>query len=252
LIIIGGAAIGALIISAGPSMIGKIVQSLLGLLKPDRTKKDYVELLMLLNVLFTKIRVDGAISIEADIEKPGQSPIFSQFPSVLKDHHAVDFICDNLRVFITIGMEAHEFDNLMEIDMEAMHSEELKPASFLNTTADSLPGMGIVAAVLGVVITMGKISEPPEVLGHSIGAALVGTFLGILLCYGFFGPMAKAMETKVHSNGTYLTVIRTTLVTFIANSVPQIAIEAGRRAVPGKMRPKFAELEEELKKSRKK
>jgi chemotaxis protein MotA len=149
-------------------------------------------------------------------------------------------------------MEAHEFDNLMEIDMDAMHAEELKPSSFLNNTADSLPGMGIVAAVLGVVITMGKISEPPEVLGHSIGAALVGTFLGILMCYGFLGPMAKAMENKVHAGGTYLTVIRTTLVTFIANSVPQIAVEAGRRAVPGKMRPSFAELEEELKKSRKK
>ena len=251
-VIIIGAAAGSLVISCPPKIMKNIVKALPTLFAGGAKKKDYIDLLMLLNVIFSKIRVDGAISIEGDIENPTKSPLFANYKSVLANHHAVAFICDNLRVFITIGMEAHEFDHLMEVDMEAHHHEELGPSQAIGKMADALPGLGIVAAVLGVVITMGKISEPPEVLGHSIGAALVGTFLGVLSCYGFVGPISQNLEHRANEANVYLAVIRTTLVSFISNSVPQIAVEAGRRAIPGKNRPSFQELEEELKKVRKK
>ena len=160
----------------------------------------------------------------------------------------MSFICDNFRVIITTNMAPHELEALLDVDLESTHEDSLIPAASINKVGDALPGLGIVAAVLGVVITMGKISEPPEVLGHSIGAALVGTFIGILACYGFVGPMATNLEQQARDHGIYFNVIKSALVSFVGGAAPQIAVESGRRAIPGSERPSFAEVEEEMKK----
>ncbi len=167
---------------------------------------------------------------------------------MLNNKHALEFLCDNLKVIITANMPPHELDSLMDIDIEAHHHEEMTPATSLGTTADGLPGLGIVAAVMGVVLTMGKIDQPPKVLGESIGAALVGTFLGVLLCYGFVGPMSQNMTHAANEKEVYLQVIKVVLVAFVGGSAPQMAVESGRRAIPGSSRPSFNELEKAIRK----
>ncbi len=199
-----------------------------------------MELLMLLNQLFWKIRREGLLAIEGDVEEPEKSTIFNRFKTVVSNHHAMSFICDNFRVIITTNMAPHELEALLDVDLESTHEDSLIPAASINKVGDALPGLGIVAAVLGVVITMGKISEPPDVLGHSIGAALVGTFLGVLACYGFVGPMATNLEHKARDHGIYFNVIKSALVSFVGGAAPQIAVESGRRAIPGSERPSFA------------
>ncbi len=249
LVIIGGAAIGSFLISSPPKAIGLVLKSIGPIFGGGGPgKAEYLELLSLLNMIFSKIRKEGLISIESDIEDPKKSPMFSKYKSVIANHHALDFICDNLKVMITTNMPPYELDNLMEIDIEANHQEEMATPAIINKVSDSLPGLGIVAAVLGVVITMGKIDSPPAVLGHSIGAALVGTFIGILLCYGFVGPMATKIEALVQESGIYPKVIKTALVAFVGGAAPQIAVESGRRAIPGSVRPTFSELEAALRK----
>jgi chemotaxis protein MotA len=170
-------------------------------------------------------------------------PRFIKYQSVLSNRHALDFICDNLKVMITTNMPPYELDSLMEIDIEANHHEDMIPPLSITKVADALPGLGIVAAVLGVVLTMGKIDQPPAVLGASIGAALVGTFLGVLMCYGFVGPMATNLEHKAKEKEIYSQVIRTALVAFVGGAAPQMAVESGRRAISGAERPSFGELE---------
>jgi chemotaxis protein MotA len=249
LVIIGGAAVGSLLISAPPRVMKLIVKDIGKIFAGGGAGREaYIELLLLLNQLFWKIRREGLLAIEGDVENPIQSAIFNKFGTIISNHHALDFICDNFRVIITTNMAPHELDTLLEIDMESNHNDALIPAISINKVGDALPGLGIVAAVLGVVITMGKISEPPEVLGHSIGAALVGTFLGVLACYGFVGPMATNLEHKAAEHEIYFTVIKTALVSFVGGAAPQIAVESGRRAIPGSERPSFLELEEEIKK----
>lgn len=249
LVIIGGAAVGSFLIASPPQMVKLVLKSIGPIFGGGGPgKPQYLELLSLLNQVFSKIRKEGLISIESDIEDPKKSPLFSKYKSVLANHHALDFICDNLKVMITTNMPPYELDNLMEIDIDANHSEEAAAAASLNKVSDSLPGLGIVAAVLGVVITMGKINEPPAVLGESVGAALVGTFLGILMCYGFLGPMATKIEAIATDAGIYPKVIKTALVAFVGGAAPQIAVESGRRAIPGSVRPTFAELEAALRK----
>lgn len=186
------------------------------------------------------------ISIEQDIEKPEGSSIFNKYPSIAKDKHTVHFIGDTLRVYLTTG-DPNEIDSLMEVDMKSMHEEESIAPHSIGRMAESMPGMGIVAAVLGVVLTMGKISEPPEVLGHHIGAALVGTFIGILFCYGVFGPMGAKIEQTNHEHHMYFAVIKEAVAAAIRGSTPIIAVEYGRRAIPHTFRPTFAEMEEKLK-----
>ncbi|MDA8239452.1 MAG: flagellar motor stator protein MotA [Nitrospiraceae bacterium] len=248
-VIIFGAAIGSFLISS-PGPVAKLVAGNIGKVFSGggTTKAHYLEILALLSLIFSKIRKEGLISIESDIENPVASPMFSKFKSVVSNRHAVDFICDNLKVMITTNLSPHELDGIMEIDMDAQHSEEILPSQSINKIGDALPGLGIVAAVLGVVITMGKIDQPPAVLGHSIGAALVGTFLGVLMCYGFVGPMATNLEHKAREKEIYAMVIRTALVAFVGGAAPQMAVESGRRAIPGKARPSFAELEVALRK----
>lgn len=244
LIIIGGAALGAFFISSTPRVFALVlgsVTSVLTVKTPSKTK--YLELLSLLYQLFSKIRKEGLVSIESDIENPPKSPIFQKHSGLLSNHHALNFICDNLKVIITANIPPHELDNLMEIEIDTHHHEALIPSHSIAKIADALPALGIVAAVLGVVLTMGKISEPPAVLGHSIGAALVGTFLGVLLSYGIVGPIATNLEHQANEGGTFFQVIRVALVAFVGGSAPQMAVEFGRRAIPDKEKPTFDELE---------
>jgi chemotaxis protein MotA len=182
-----------------------------------------------------------------DVEKPKESSIFKSYPEFLADHHAKDFVCDTLRTAITGGVEPFDMDQMMELDMEVHHHGEALPIAALSTVADALPGLGIVAAVLGVVITMGSLGGPPEEIGEKVAAALVGTFLGILLCYGVVGPLAANMTKTADENNEYLHVLRVLLLAFLKGSAPMIAIEMGRRAIPAHVRPSFDEMEKNCK-----
>ncbi len=247
LLIIGGAAVGSFLIASPSRVVSLTIKGFSNVFSANAlTKQKYIELLSLLYQLFAKIRKEGLISIEADVEDPEKSALFSKAPSVLKNHHALDFICDNFKVIVTANIPPHELDNLMEIETETLHHEEMIAPHNITKVSDSLPGLGIVAAVLGVVITMQFVDSPPAVLGHKIGAALVGTFIGILLCYGFVGPMATNLENKAQESHEYLQVIKVAIVAFIGGSAPQMAVEFGRRAIPSKEKPSFSELEKAL------
>ena len=253
LIIIFGAALGGFII-ASPLKVIKAVQG--GMMRMFTSKiyssADYQDALVLLSEIFYKIRKEGLVSIESDLDDPEKSPIFKKYPKFIKNHHALAFLTDTLRTLTITDIEAHELGALLDYEIEAHFEEALIPAKSIANVADSLPGLGIVAAVLGVVLTMKKISEPPEVLGHSIGAALVGTFLGVLLCYGFVGPMSRNLEAVANEDREFLTVVKAALLAFVNTPSPQVAIEFARRVVPGDLRPSFLTLEIVIKNSRKK
>jgi chemotaxis protein MotA len=252
-VIIFGAAFGAFLIASPMKVVKSTMSGTIKVLtnKPNM-KADYLEILMMLSEIFYKIRKQGLVSIEGDVDTPDESAIFKNYPKILKNHHALTFITDTLRMVITSTIEPHELESLMEVELEEHHEDALIPSKSLATVADALPGLGIVAAVLGVVLTMGKIGEPPEVLGHSIGAALVGTFLGVLMCYGYVGPVAKNMEFIAQEELQYLNVLKIALKSFVSNNAaPMVAIEFGRRAIPAKQRPTFVEVEEAVKKARK-
>jgi chemotaxis protein MotA len=200
----------------------------------------------MLSEIFSKIRKEGLVSIEADVDTPEESKIFSSHPKFLKNHHAVNLVTDTLRTVMTTSISSYELESILDNELDAHHEEGVAPAKSLNNVADALPGLGIVAAVLGVVLTMGKMKEPPEVLGHSIGAALVGTFLGVLLCYGFVGPLARNLEQVVSEDKEYLNVLKVGLVSFIGGAAPQIAVEFARRSIPGHEKPSFLEVEDAL------
>ncbi|HUH65765.1 MAG TPA: flagellar motor stator protein MotA [Syntrophales bacterium] len=252
-LIIFGAAFGAFLVASPMKAIKSTAGSVVKIFnnKPY-VKADYLEVLMLLSEIFYKIRKQGLVSIEGDVDAPQESAIFKNYPKVLKNHHAITFITDTLRMVITTTIEPHELESLMETELEEHHEESLIPSKSMANTADALPGLGIVAAVLGVVLTMGKIGEPPEVLGHSIGAALVGTFLGVLMCYGFVGPMSRNLEYVAQEELQYLNVLKIALKSFVSNNAaPMVAIEFGRRAIPAKQRPDFVEVEESVRQVRK-
>jgi chemotaxis protein MotA len=248
LIIIAGAAAGTLLIANPMRIVKAIVGGLLGTLKGSPfTKERYLNTLKMLYQFLNKVRKEGLLAVEMDVEKPEESAIFKNFPDFLKDHHARDFVCDTLRTAITGGVEPFDMDQMMELDMEVHHHEAEQPVNSLNTVADSLPGLGIVAAVLGVVITMGALGGPPEEIGKHVAAALVGTFLGILLCYGLVGPLAANMGKVAGEHNEYLHVLRVLLLAFLKGSAPMIAIEMGRRAIPAHARPSFDEMEKTCK-----
>jgi chemotaxis protein MotA len=243
-LIIFGAAAGSFLISSPPKVVGMVSKDLASILKAkETTKAQYLELLSLLYQLFSKIRKEGLISVEPDIEEPSKSVLFNKYLKDSSHRGAIHFICDNLKVIISTNVPSHELDSLMEIEIDAHYHEAITPSKMVAKVADALPGLGIVAAVLGVVLTMGKIDQPPMVLGHSIGAALVGTFLGVLMCYGFVGPMATNLEHKVKEEGVYYQVIKVAIVAFVRGAAPQMAVEFARRAIPSKERPTFNELE---------
>ncbi|MEM5787990.1 MAG: flagellar motor stator protein MotA [Syntrophobacteraceae bacterium] len=252
LVIIFGAALGGFVISSPMKVIKAVKGGLLRMFKSKvYSRDDYVEALVLLSEIFYKIRKEGLVSIESDLDEPEKSPIFKKYPKFLDNHHAIAFLADTLRTLTITDIEAHELASLLEYEIDAHHEEAIIPASSIANVADALPGLGIVAAVLGVVITMEKINEPPEVLGHCIGAALVGTFLGVLMCYGFVGPMARNLELVANEDREYLTVIKAALLAFVNTPSPQVAIEFARRVVPGELRPSFLELEALVKKAKK-
>jgi len=241
---IAGAALGTVVVANPPRVLKGICAGLLEVVKGSGvTEKFYVESLKLLFELFTKARKEGMIAIEGDIEDPEKSPIFSKYPAFLKDHHGTAFVCDTMRMAVTGGVKPFDLDQMMELDLEVHHHTALAPTHALTSMADALPGLGIVAAVLGIVVTMGALGGPPAEIGHKVAAALVGTFLGILLCYGVIGPLAANMTKAVEEKHSYYGVLRTTLLAFIKGTAPIMAVEIGRRAIPEYVRPQFAALE---------
>jgi chemotaxis protein MotA len=248
LIIIGGAALGTLFIANPMHIIKAMAGGVVGVLKPSPfTKARYLSTLKMMFEFLNNIRKEGLLSVENDVEKPKESAIFKKYPDFLKDHHALDFVCDTLRMAITGGVEPFDMDQMMERDMEVHHHGAAAPIASLTTVADALPGLGIVAAVLGVVITMGAIGGPPEEVGHKVAAALVGTFLGILLCYGLVGPLSANMSKGAEEYNEYLRVLRVLILSFLKGNAPIVAVEIARRAIPGHVRPSFLEMEKACK-----
>jgi len=248
LIIIGGAALGTVLIANPLHILKKMAGGLAGVFGGSKYgKARYMESMKMLFELFSRARKEGLMALETDSDNPEQSPVFSKYPGFLKDHHVQHFVCDTIRMAAGGGIEPFDVDQMMELDMDVHHHEASMPVSGLSTMADSLPGLGIVAAVLGVVITMGALGGPPEEIGHKVAAALVGTFLGILLCYGFIGPIAASMSKATDDEHAFYHVLRVVIVSFIKGSPPSIAVEFGRRAIPGHVRPTFQELENHIK-----
>jgi len=244
LVTIAGAAIGTVLIANPLHILKQIAGGLGGVFGGSKfTKQAYVDSLKTMYELLNKARKDGLMVLEGDVEEPDKSPIFSKGPSVLKNHHVRDFVCDSLRMAIT-GVDAFDLDQMLDLDLEVHHQQAALPTAALSSMADSLPGLGIVAAVLGIVITMGALGGPPEEIGKKVAAALVGTFLGILLCYGLVGPIAASMTKNADEEHAYLYVLRVLIVSFLKGTAPIMAVEVARRAVPGHVRPSFQELEQ--------
>ena len=244
LLIIGGAASGTVLIANPLHVLKHIAHGVTGVFKGSKfTRERYLASLKLAYQLLNKARRQGLMALESDIEDPDKSTIFSQDPEFLRDPHVRSFFCDSMRMAIS-GVEAFELDQLIEQDQEVLHHDATEPVASLSTVADSLPGLGIVAAVLGVVITMQALGGPPEEIGRKVAAALVGTFLGILLCYGLVGPVASNMGKLADEERAYLNVLRVVIISFLKGTAPILAVEAARRATPGHVRPTFQELEE--------
>jgi len=244
LVIIAGAALGTVLISNRPHTLKKIVQGIVGVFAGTGfTTQHYLDSLKMLYEVFSRARRDGLAGVEGDIEKPEESKLFSAYPAIIKDEGVRAFICDTLRTAASSVVDPFDLDQMMELDMEVRHHDASQPVSALSTMADSLPGIGIVAAVLGVVITMGALGGPPEEIGHKVAAALVGTFLGILLCYGLVGPLAASMAKTADEERAYYYVLRVCIASFVKGLPPIMAVEMGRRAIPGHVRPAFIEVE---------
>jgi chemotaxis protein MotA len=247
LLIIGGAAAGTVLVANPLHILKKIASGIVGVFSGSKfTKQRYLDSLKVMYELLNKARREGLMTLENDVEDPAKSPILSKDAALIKDHHLRDFFCDSMRTAIT-GIDPFELDQMLDLDMEVHHHDSQVPITALSTVADSLPGLGIVAAVLGVVITMGALGGPPEQIGEKVAAALVGTFLGILLCYGLVGPLASNMAKISEDEHAYLYVLRVLMISFLKGSAPVIAIEVARRAIPGHVRPSFQELEQTIK-----
>jgi chemotaxis protein MotA len=247
LLIIGGAAIGTVLVANPLHILKQIAAGVGGVFGgPKFTKQRYLDSLKVMYELLNKARREGLMSLESDVEEPTKSPILSKDSKLIKDHHLRDFFCDSMRMAIT-GVDPFELDQLIDLDLEVHHRDAARPIAALSTMADSLPGLGIVAAVLGVVITMGALGGPPEQIGEKVAAALVGTFLGILLCYGLVGPLGANMSMLADEEHAYLGVLHVLMISFLKGSAPIIAMEVARRAIPGHVRPTFLEVEKAIK-----
>lgn len=245
-LIICGASLGAMIIGNPLSVSIGVVKSAGALMTPSKYKKQlYLDLLTLLYDIFNKTRREGLMAIEGDIEEPEASPLFSNYPSILKDHHAIEFICDYLRIMVAGNMAPHELEALIDQELEGHHQEQALVPAAITGAADGLPGFGIVAAVLGIVITMGSLGGPPAELGHHVAAALVGTLLGILFAYGFIGPFGMYLSHKNRDEAHFYYCIKACLVASMNGVPPQIAVEFGRKVLYHSVRPSFKELEEQ-------
>lgn len=248
LLIIGGSAFGAMVMSNPLNITLGVMKSAGALLKPSPFKKVlYLELLALLFDIFNKIRREGLLGIEKDIDEPGSSPIFTKYPTIEKIHGAMDFIVDYLRVMTLGGVASHDLDALFDAELETHHTESHLVSGALGKVADGLPGFGIVAAVMGVVITMSYIGGPPEQLGHHVGAALVGTFLGILLSYGIVGPMAGYLEHVSREEAKFYECIKVAMMASFNGAPPQLSVEFGRKVLYHSVRPTWTEVEQRVK-----
>lgn len=244
LLIIGGAALGALVIAGSPHLLKAMIARILQVLKGSGINKAaYVELIQ---CMFELIKMASAnpISIEPHVENPETSEIFKRYPGVLNNHHCIEFICDTLKVQIASSLSPYDLEDLMNSDLDVVHAEDHHLVSSLNRVSDAMPGLGIVAAVLGVVITMGKLDQGKEVIGHSVGAALVGTFIGILLCYGFIQPLAAKIETIMSEEASFMNTAKICLLAFAKGVNAKVCAEFGRRGIPPEYRPSFKEIDE--------
>ncbi|WP_035384098.1 flagellar motor stator protein MotA [Ferriphaselus sp. R-1] len=251
LLMIGGGALGAFFVGNTPKAVKATVKGLPLVFKGAKYTKDtYMELMALLYELLGKIRKEGLMSIEGDVEKPDESPLFSKYPKIQSDHHLVEFITDYLRIMVSGNLNAMEIENLMDVEIETHHHEELVPAHTIAKLGDGMPAFGIVAAVMGVVHTMESVGAPPAELGMLIAHALVGTFLGILLAYGFVGPLSSVLEQKADESTKMFQTIKVTLLANLNGYAPAMAVEFGRKVLNSTERPGFSELEEHVKQKR--
>ena len=248
LIMIGGSALGAFFVANTPKTIKSTLKALPSLLKGSKLSKAlYIDLLSMLYEILAKVRKEGLMSIESDVENPEASPIFSKYPHIQKDHHAMEFLTDYMRMMVGGNLNAFEIENLMDNEIETHHHEGEVPIHALAKLADGLPAFGIVAAVMGVVHTMESVGIPPAELGKLIAAALVGTFLGILLSYGFVAPLTSLLEQKLHESTKMFQCMKVTLLASMNGYAPQVAVEFGRKVLYSTERPGFRELEDEVK-----
>lgn len=245
LVIIGGAGVGAYITSNPKTVLKSTGKGFKAALKgPAHSKDDYLDLLSMMYATFKLAKAKGNLALEQHIENPEDSELFSNFPVFQGNHHAVEFFCDYLRL-VTLGTEnPHELEALMDEELEVHHLEDEQTATAMQLLGDGFPALGIVAAVLGVIKTMGSITEPPEILGKLIGGALVGTFLGILLAYGFVGPLASAIKMAQDANSKYLACLKAGILAHVAGNAPAVSVEFARKTLLSSVRPTFAELEE--------
>ncbi len=248
-VILGGAGLGSFLAANGMKNFTGAIKGVMGLLKPDPyTKQAYLDVLKMMYQLFNVARKEGLLGLEQHIEDPEKSEIIKHYPSFLNNHHATSFFCDTMKVILTGAVGPHDLSEMMEIDIETAHAEESVPAQAIQTVGDAMPGFGIVAAVLGVIITMGKIADgDPAAIGGSVAAALVGTFLGIVLAYGVFAPIARAMELRIKSAGSYMNCMRYALFSFARGESPITCVEFARRNIEPSVRPGFAEMEASVK-----
>lgn len=253
LLMIGGAATGAFLVGNNPKSIKATLKALPGLLKGSKyTKALYMELMALLYELLSKVRKEGLMSIESDVDKPEDSPIFSKYPGILADHHVMEFMTDYLRLMVSGNMDAFQIENLMDNEIETHHHEGEVPAHVIAKLGDAMPAFGIVAAVMGVVHTMASVGLPPAELGILIANALVGTFLGILLAYGFVGPLASLLEQKLNESSKMFQCVKVTLLASLNGYAPALAVEFGRKVLFSTERPSFSELEDHVKQAKSK
>lgn len=251
LLMIGGGALGALFVGNTGKAVKATSKAFPQVFKGAKYSKDsYMELMALLYEILGKVRKEGLMSIEGDVENPEQSAIFSKYPKILGDHHVVEFITDYLRIMVSGNLNAMEIENLMDVEIETHHHEALVPAHVISKLGDGLPAFGIVAAVMGVVHTMESVGAPPAELGMLIAHALVGTFLGILLAYGFVGPLGGLLEQKADESTKMFQTIKVTLLASLNGYAPAMAVEFGRKALNSTERPGFSELEEHVKQKR--
>src|SRR5450830_594759 len=252
-VMIGGGALGAFFVGNNGKTIKATMGAIPTLFKGSRYTKDlYMEMMSLLFDVLSKVRKEGLMSIEGDIDTPEQSPLFSKYPSVLEDHHIIEFMTDYLRLMVSGNMDAFQIENLMDIEIETHHHEGAAPAHAIAKLGDGLPAFGIVAAVMGVVHTMESVGLPPAELGILIAHALVGTFLGILLAYGFVGPLASLLEQKLEESTKMYQCVKVTLLASLNGYAPALAVEFGRKVLYSTERPTFAELEDHIKKAKSK
>ena len=225
---------------ASSSVVKNLSRVLTG---PKYNKAAYEELLGVLFSIFKLAKTKGDLAMETHVEAPDTSPLFMNFPIFLGDHHAVEFLCDYLRILTLGASNPHEVESVMEVELELHHYDDTAISGTVLTIGDAMPALGIVAAVLGIIVTMGSITEPPEILGGLIGAALVGTFAGILLSYGFVSPMGKSMENSYTADSSYLNCIKTAIIGHMQGYAPQISVEFARKSLASEFRPTFAEVE---------